>query len=92
MKSKLYSMLLVAVLAAGSIFSWNVYADKKEAPKVSWEYNLVTSIHGDNGTRLTELGNAGWELVSVRAEEHMNGNFRHTKVFYYLKRQKQFPK
>jgi hypothetical protein len=92
MKSKLYSMLLVAVLAAGSIFSWNVYADKKQSPKVSWEYNLVTSTHGDNGTRLTELGNDGWELVSVRTEDRMIENFRQTKVFYYLKRQKQIAK
>jgi hypothetical protein len=88
MKTKLYSILLVAVLTVGSVFCWNVYAQKKQSPKVVWEYNLVTSITGDNRTQLSDLGSDGWELVSVRTEDRMVGNFRQTKIFYYLKRAK----
>ena len=92
MKSKLYSILVVAVLAVGSVFCWNVYAEKKQAPAVIWEYNLVFSSHGDNRTQLSELGNEGWELTSVRTEDRMIGNYRETKVFYYLKRPKRIAK
>ena len=88
MKSRLHSMVLIALLAVGSVFCWNVYAEKKQSPNVVWEYNIVT-LNGDNGPRLSELGNDGWELTSVRTEERMIGNFRETKVFYYLKRPKQ---
>jgi lipopolysaccharide export system protein LptC len=89
MKSKLYHILLIAVLAVSSVFSWNVYAEKKQSQQVVWEYNLVYSMHGDNRAQLSELGNEGWELVSVRTEEQMIGNFRQTKLFYYLKRPRQ---
>ena len=33
MKSKLYRILLVAVLAVASVFCWNVYAQKKQSTK-----------------------------------------------------------
>jgi len=92
MKSKLYSILLVAVIAAGSVFCWNVYAQKHQSPKVVWEYNLVTTMNGDNRTQLSELGSDGWELVSVRTEDRVIGNFHGTRVFYYLKRPKQIAK
>ena len=92
MKSKLYSIALIAVLAVGSVFCWNVYAQKKQSPKVVWEYNIVTTMNGDNRTQLSELGNDGWELTSVRTEDRMIGSFRETKVFYYMKRPKQTAK
>ena len=92
MKLKLYSILLVAVLAVGSVFCWSVYAQKKQSPKVVWEYNLVTTLSGDDRPQLSKLGEDGWELVSVRTEDRLMGNFRETKVFYYLKRPKQTAK
>ena len=92
MKSKLYSILVVAVLAVGSVFCWSVYAEKKQSPTVIWEYNLVSSSHGDKLTQLSELGNEGWELTSVRTEDRMIGNYRETRVFYYLKRPKRIAK
>ena len=87
MKSNVSRLLLIAMLAVASVFCWSVYAQKSQSAKVVWEYNLVSSI-GDNRSQLTELGNDGWELTSVRTEEQMVGNFRQTRVFYYLKRAK----
>lgn len=88
MKSKLARLLLIAVVAVASVFCWSVYAQKKQANKVVWEYNLVSSI-GDNRSQLAELGNDGWELTSVRTEEQILGSYRQIKVYYYLKRAKQ---
>ncbi len=92
MKYKLYSIVLIAMLAVGSVFCWNVYAQKKQSPTTVWEYNIVATINGDNRNQLSELGNDGWELTSVRTEDRMIGNFREQKVFYYLKRPKELAK
>jgi lipopolysaccharide export system protein LptC len=87
MKSKLSRVLLVAALAIVTILCWNVYAQEKQSSKVVWEYNVVSFV-GDNTYQLSQLGAQGWELTSVRSEEEMVGNFRQTKVYYYLKRAK----
>jgi hypothetical protein len=91
MRSKLYPVLLAATLAVVSVLCWNVYAQKKESTKLLWEYNVV-SFSGDNPFQLSQLGSEGWELTSVRSEEQMLGNFRQTKVYYYLKRPRQVGK
>lgn len=88
MKSKFSLLLVITMAAVASAFCWSVFAQKNQSGKVVWEYNLVSSM-GDNRSQLTELGNDGWELTSVRTEEQMSGNFRQTRVFYYLKRAKQ---
>jgi hypothetical protein len=91
MRSKLYPVLLAATLGVVSVLCWNVYAQKKEFTKLLWEYNVV-SFSGDNPFQLSQLGSEGWELTSVRSEEQMLGNFRQTKVYYYLKRPRQVGK
>ena len=88
MKSKFYQMLLVAILVAASLLCWSVYAQEKQPSKVVWEYNVVSFV-GDNTVQLSQFGAQGWELTSVRSEEQMVGNFRQTKIYYYLKRAKQ---
>ena len=87
MKSKFSRLLVIAMVAVASVFCWSVFAQKNQSAKVVWEYALVSSM-GDNRTKLAELGNDGWELTSVRTEEQMAGNYRQTRVFYYLKRAK----
>ncbi len=91
MKSKLSRTLLVVALAVASLLCWNVYGQEKKTSKVVWEYNVVSFL-GDNTSQLSQLGAEGWELASVRTEEQMVGNFRQTKVYYYLKRTKQIQK
>lgn len=91
MKLTLSQMLLIAALAVISLLCWNVYAQEKQPNKVVWEYNVVSSV-GDNKYQLSQLGAQGWELFSVRSEEEMTGNFRQTKVYYYLKRSRQIQK
>ncbi len=89
MNQKWNRVLLVALLLVISVFSWAVYAEKKETVKTVWEYTVASSITGDDANRLTELGNHGWELTSVRTEEEMLGNFRQTRIYYYFKRPTQ---
>ena len=85
MKSKLFQLLLVAALVVGSLLCWNVYGQTKKTSNIVWEYNVV-SFFGDNNSQLSQLGAEGWELTSVRTEEEMLGNYRRTKVYYYMKR------
>jgi lipopolysaccharide export system protein LptC len=85
MKSKFYHVLLLAALMVGSFLCWNVYSAEKKPNTVVWEYKIVSFV-ADNTGQLSELGTQGWELASVRTEEQMLGNFRQTRVFYYLKR------
>jgi hypothetical protein len=87
-KSKVHQLLVVAALAIVSLLCWNVYSAEQKTNTSVWEYKLVSSV-GDNPTHLSELGVQGWELTSVRTEEQMVGNFRQTKVYYYLKRGQQ---
>jgi lipopolysaccharide export system protein LptC len=85
MKTKLTQVLLIVALAAASLLSWSVSAQEKKSVKVVWEYNIAT-FTGDNSDQLKQLGAQGWELISVRTEEQMSGNYRSIKVHYYLKR------
>jgi len=87
-KSKVHQLLVVAALTIGSLLCWNVYSAEKNTNTIVWEYKLVSSV-GDSPVQLSELGIQGWELTSVRTEEQMVGNFRQTKVYYYLKRGQQ---
>ena len=88
MKSKTSQVLLVTALVVGSLLCWTAYGQEKKGPKVVWEYNVVL-FNGDNMAQLNQLGAQGWEMVSVRTQEEQLGDFRQTKVYYYLKRAKQ---
>ena len=85
MKSSKLLLVLIAIAAIGSLFSWRVYSAEPKPQPVVWEYKLFWST-GDNANKLAELGKEGWELTSVRTEEQVEGNFHNTRVIYYLKR------
>ena len=89
-KPKLY-LVLLAVLAVASFLCWNVYSEDRKPSAIVWEYKLVSSM-GDNAGQLSELGAQGWELTSVRTEDEIQGSFRQTRVYYYLKRAQQVRK
>jgi hypothetical protein len=88
MKPRLTQVWLIVALAAASLLSWSVYAQEKKSGPVVWEYNIHTTLNGDNNYQLSQLGAQGWELVSVRSDEEMMNNTRIIKVHYYLKRVK----
>ena len=89
MSHKPNRILIVSFLLIASAFCLAVYAQKGQVAKIVWDYNVVSSITGDDPTRLTQLGNDGWELTSIRTEEQMVGNYRQTRIYYYLKRPRQ---
>ena len=91
MKSNVSRIILVVTLAAFSLIGWNVYGQDKKSSQVVWEYQVISFL-GDNPSGLSQLGEKGWELTSVRTEEEVTGNFRHTRVYYYLKRGRQMSK
>jgi len=87
MKSNLRLLLIVMTISLVALFGWSVRGQQTRAVKVVWEHAVVTS-QGDNSQRLSQLGTEGWELVAVRSEEKLLGNFRQMEVTYYLKRAK----
>ena len=90
MKSRLYKLLLVVVLVGALLLGWTVYAQERKSSRVLWEYTITTSMDEYQiSQKLSELGAQGWELVAVRKEEKMTGNFRQIELIYYLKRPKQ---
>lgn len=56
MKPKLTHVLLIVALAAASLLSWSVYAQERKSGKVVWEYNIHTTLNGDNNYQLSQLG------------------------------------
>ena len=91
MKSNLRLLLIVVTISLVTFFGWSVVGQQTPGPKVVWEHAVVTSL-GDNSLRLSQLGTEGWELVAVRSEEKLTGNFRQMEVTYYLKRAKPVAK
>ncbi len=89
MKSNLRFLPIVATISLIAALGWSTRGQQQtSAPKVIWEHAIVSSSTGDNSARLSQLGAEGWELVAVRSEEKLVGNFRQTEVTYYLKRAK----
>ena len=89
MKSNLRLVLIAATVVLVASLGWGVRGQRTPAPtKITWEHSVIVSNPGDNPARLSQLGADGWELVAVRSEEKLLGNFRQTEVTYYLKRAK----
>lgn len=77
MKAKLtWPVVLLAAIVL-SLAAWTVYGQKQSAPKVTWEYKVVSET---DKVSLNELGAQGWELVTVE----MGG----AQEVYYFKRAK----
>ena len=91
MKSNPRLLLIGMTISLVAFFGWSVRGQQTPALKVVWEHAIVSSL-GDNSTRLSQLGQEGWELVAVRSEEKLVGNFRQMEVTYYLKRSKPITK
>ena len=88
MKSRIYLLLAVCVVAFLSLVA-SARQERNQAPqKPSWEHRVVSELQGHGTADLNKLGAEGWELVTVRAEEEVTGNFRQTRLYYYMKRQK----
>lgn len=91
MKTKtawLLSLLLGVVVLGWA--GWNSQA--QTASKTTWEYKVVP-VHGAFSAssmqipeKLDELGAQGWELVTIRTDERMQGNHRSVTDYYYFKR------
>lgn len=91
MNSNSRLLMIVVTISLVALFGWSVRGQETPAPKVVWDHAVISSI-GDNSARLSQLGTEGWELVAVRSEEKLSGNFRQLEVTYYLKRAKPVAK
>ena len=84
MKTK--SQWLLAVIALLFIVGLTVYGQNRSSAKVSWEYKSVFSSSGSIEYVLNNLGEEGWELVTIDLNAtDKNGLQGRT---YYLKRSK----
>ena len=86
-KSKL--ALLIATIAFLCLAGWNSKA--QVSSNTDWEYKIVTFRgHPDtptaNLTQINDLGEEGWEMVTVESEDVMHSNVRQVKRTYYFKR------
>ena len=94
MKNKIYlSLVVVAFLVSIISVSWTVSAQKASSAKQTWEYKIVTLYGTDtlpppNLTQFNQMGNEGWELVTVLSEEYTVGSLKQRKADYYFKRAK----
>ena len=88
MKSRIYSLLAVGVVAFFSLVALAGQERSRPAAKPAWEHRVVSEMQGTGRADLNKLGAEGWELVAVRAEDEVTGNFHQTRLYYYMKRQK----
>lgn len=89
MKVKAQVIAVVAALLVCSLVVWATQESKQLSSKPVWEYKVAAEVEGHgNFVNLAALGAEGWELVGVRGDEQVDGNFHQKRVFYYFKRQK----
>jgi hypothetical protein len=82
------SLILGAVLFM-CLVGWTGYSQKSQAPKMTWEYLVVTdpTLPGVSKSfeagveKLNELGAQGWELAGV-SNENVSAHQTHTKLFF----------
>ena len=89
MKIKSQILTLIAVVALLCLVGWT--SNARSTSRTAWEYKTITAYGFDESPpgsvyQLNELGNHGWELVTVRSEDVVRANKRQIKVDYYLKR------
>lgn len=81
--------LVVAVVVVLCVVGWNSKAQNSSGD--DWEYKIVTvwghpDLPDANLKQLNDLGDEGWEMVTLESENLMRGNTRQTKRTYYFKR------
>jgi hypothetical protein len=77
--------LLIAAAVLSLLFGWTIYAQKQNSTKVVWEYSVIFSYNNAYlPGKLNELGNQGWEIVSVTETATTDGR----SATVYLKRAK----
>jgi hypothetical protein len=88
MKSKSYSLLLVAGLILLCLVGWTAYAQKdnpSQPGRIVWEYKTVRAQRGLSEPMLNDMGLYGWELVMFDDGARGNGSYEAT---FYFKRPK----
>jgi hypothetical protein len=86
-RSKLALVIGVVVLLC--VAGWTSRAENPS--KTDWEYKMVTIRHHPNVPQqnlkqFNDLGDEGWELVTVNTENDPIGNVPQTKLTCYFKR------
>jgi Domain of unknown function (DUF4177) len=89
MKSKSKRALMIAAIAL--LFFVGLNSKAQRASKTTWEYRVVTTsspsgLLPSSLKELNELGDEGWEMVTVVSEDVVHGTLHQTKLTYYLKR------
>lgn len=81
--------LMTAVLAFLCLVGWSSKAE--HSSRSNWEYKaIVTWRHPnappENLKQLNDLGDEGWELVTVTSEDVVRATTHQLKFTYYFKR------
>ena len=88
MKLRSRIVLVVAIIATLFLVGWT---SKAQRWSTDWEYKIdtvygFTELPPPNVQKFNELGDEGWELVTVRSEQFTRGDRVQTKLIYYFKR------
>ena len=73
--------LLVALLALVCLFGGSVGAQKQSASKIVWEYKVLNYTCADD-KKLNDLGEQGWELVSVETHTRSGGSYDCPNLYF----------
>ena len=87
MKSRIQYFVVISAVAFCLAF-WIGQRSNQAQSRAFWEHKVVSELKGTGSVELNRLGAEGWELITVRGEEEVNGSFHQTRLYYYLKRQR----
>lgn len=81
--------LALVLLALLFLVGWTSKAERPS--KTDWEYKAVTvwqsvDITNPNMNEVNNIGDDGWELVTIIPSDVQRGNLHQTRLTYYFKR------
>ena len=87
---KIKSTLTLVILVVTLVFLAGWTSRAEPSSKTNWEYKAVTLWHAEvvnpNVNRLNNMGEEGWELVTIIASDVRTDNAHQTKLTCYFKR------
>ena len=84
-----WALIAAVVVVLLCLVGWNSRA--QSATRATWEYKVITTYGttdtpAPNLTQFNQMGDDGWELVTVRSEDFNRGGANQRRAEYFFKR------